>query len=42
MSFRKPFHMPWRKLIPPLTLTVFKNIDRFFEGFTLAQLKNGA
>ena len=25
MSFREPFHMPFRKLIPPFTLTAISN-----------------
>ena len=27
MSFRKPYHMPFRKLVPPLTLTGFDVSD---------------
>jgi len=27
MSFRKPYHMPFRKLVPPFTLTGFNVND---------------
>ena len=27
MSFRKPCHMPFRKLTPPFTLTAFKGAE---------------
>ena len=29
MSFRKPYHMPFRKLVPPLTLTVLTSMMVF-------------
>ena len=40
MSFRKPFHMPFRKLIPPFTLTaslipISLLIDGLKTGFKL-------
>ena len=33
MSFRKPCHMPFRKLIPPFTLTAFfeQHLSKFYE-----------
>ena len=33
MSFRKPCHMPFRKLIPPFTLTESKVICRVIQRF---------
>ena len=38
MSFRKPCHMPFRKLIPPFTLNREKVIDNNIQG--IANLKN--
>ena len=29
IPFRKPCHMPFRKLIPPFTLTVYKHMDQY-------------
>ena len=42
MSFRKPCHMPFRKLIPPFTLTDVRNTKKSTQAINILNTNQSA